>query len=345
MSVVIGMSGGVDSATAAALLKDLGERVIGVTLHFSEHSACCDLASTHRAKAQCERLGIEWHQVEMKELFACRVIEPFWKALATGVTPNPCVFCNEYIKWQGLLDLANELGADFIATGHYAGIRHSQEGDRICRGVDAAKDQSYFLYRLTAEQRRRVVFPLAARTKRDVMQLTGRWFSPDLIAKRESQDLCFIEGPFPEEAARHLQLQAGNIVTADGTVLGRHHGLALYTVGQREGLGIGGGGTPFYVLAKRQQDNCLIVGTREQCMRSSFDAVDLKWQHLPTEQKAVFDADVVTRYRAHAVRGVVKRISAGRVSVQLEVPVFAVTPGQAAVFYHDTEIIGGGTVV
>ncbi len=344
MSVIVGMSGGVDSAVAAALLKDLGEHVIGVTLHFSEHSACCDLTSTHRAKAQCERLGIEWRQIEMKDVFSRCVIEPFWKALSTGITPNPCVFCNEYVKWQGLVDVAEETGADFIATGHYAGILHGRAGDQICRGVDAAKDQSYFLYRLTTEQRHRVIFPLASRAKRDVVKLAATWFSPELLAKRESQDLCFVEGSVYKEAPRFLQLVPGDIVTMDGALLGRHNGLALYTIGQRSGLGIAGG-IPLYVTAKQYAGNKLVVGPREQCMKSVFDAVDLKWQQFPTEQKLVFDADIVVRYRSKPVKGVVRRVSADQVSVSLQEPVFAVTPGQAVVFYDDRIILGGGTIV
>ena len=344
MSVVVGMSGGVDSAVSALLLKELGEHVIGVTLHFSQHSACCDISSTRRAKAQCEHLGIVWHNVDVKEAFDCQVVQPFWQAVAGGATPNPCVFCNERVKWQGLLDVADELHADFIASGHYAGIVHSGDGDQICRGMDRAKDQSYFLYRLSAEQRHRVLFPLAGRVKSDVVALASRWFSPDLLASRESQDLCFVEGPVSEEVRRRLPCVPGDVLLTDGTVIGKHRGLASYTVGQRSGLGISAA-SRLYVVEKRHAKNELVVGQRSACMRDAFEAIDLKWQHLPTSKSAHFSADVVTRYRSKPVKGSIDRVSEDRVSVHLADSLFAVTPGQAVVFYDDRSILGGGTIV
>ena len=344
MSVVVGMSGGVDSAVSALLLRELGERVIGVTLHFSEHSACCDIGSTRRAKAQCEQLGIAWHSVDVKGPFALQVVEPFWQAVAGGATPNPCVFCNERVKWQGLLDTADELHADLIASGHYAGIARSEGGDQICRGIDKAKDQSYFLYRLSVEQRRRVVFPLTGRVKSDVMALASRWFDPSLVARRESQDLCFIEGSFSEDARHHLSCVPGDVVLASGTRVGQHQGLASYTVGQRSGLGISSS-SRLYVVEKRCAENRLVVGPRSACMRDQFEAVDLRWQHIPTGEASRFGADVVTRYRSRPVSGWIDRVSEDRVSVHLAEPSFAVTPGQAVVFYDDRCILGGGTIV
>jgi tRNA-specific 2-thiouridylase len=344
MSVVVGMSGGVDSAVSALLLKELGEDVIGVTLHFSQHSACCDISSTRRAKAQCEHLGIAWHNVDVRDAFDCQVVQPFWQAVAGGTTPNPCVFCNERVKWQGLLDVANELHADLVASGHYAGIIHSGDGDQICRGMDWAKDQSYFLYRLSAEQRRRVMFPLAARVKREVVALASRWFDSDLLASRESQDLCFVQGPVGEEARRRLPCVPGDVVLTNGTVIGKHRGLASYTVGQRSGLGISAA-SRLYVVEKRHVANQLVVGLRSECMRDVFEAVDLKWHHLPTGKSRHFSADVVTRYRSTPVKGSIDRVSEDRVSIHLADSLFAVTPGQAVVFYDDRRILGGGTIV
>jgi tRNA-specific 2-thiouridylase len=344
MSVVVGMSGGVDSAVSALLLKELGEHVIGVTLHFSQHSACCDIGSTRRAKAQCEYLGIAWHNVDVKDTFDCQVVQPFWQAVAGGATPNPCVFCNEHVKWQGLLDVADELHADLVASGHYAGIVHSENGDQICRGMDQAKDQSYFLYRLSAEQRRRALFPLAGRVKSDVMALASRWFSPDLLASRESQDLCFVEGLVSEEVRRRLPCVPGDVVLTDGTVIGTHQGLASYTVGQRSGLGISAA-TRLYVVEKRHATNELVVGQRSACMRDVFEAIDLKWQHLPTGKSLHFGADVVARYRSKPVKGCIDRVSEDKVSIHLTDSLFAVTPGQAVVFYDSRCILGGGTIV
>jgi tRNA-specific 2-thiouridylase len=344
MSVVVGMSGGVDSAVSALLLKELGEHVIGVTLHFSQDSACCDISSTRRAKAQCEHLGIAWHDVDVKDAFDCQVVQPFWRAVAGGATPNPCVFCNERVKWQGLLDVADELHADLIASGHYAGIVHSRDGDQICRGMDQAKDQSYFLYRLSAEQRHRVLFPLAGRAKREVAALALRWFSPDLLASRESQDLCFVEGSVSEEVRRRMPSVPGDVVLTDGTVIGKHQGLASYTVGQRSGLGISAA-SRLYVVEKRHATNQLVVGPRSACMRDAFEAIDLKWQHLPTGKSLHFSADVVTRYRSKPVKGSIDRVSEDRVFIHLADSLFAITPGQAVVFYDDRCILGGGTIV
>jgi tRNA-uridine 2-sulfurtransferase len=344
MSVVVGMSGGVDSAVSALLLKELGEQVIGVTLHFSQYSACCDISSTRRAKAQCECLGIAWHSVDVQDAFDCQVVQPFWQVLGRGDTPNPCVFCNERVKWQGLLDVADELHADLIASGHYAGIVHSVDGDQICRGTDQAKEQSYFLYRLSAEQRRRALFPLSGRVKSDVAALASQWFGPDLLASRESQDLCFVEGPVSEEARHRLPCVPGNVVLANGTIVGEHQGLASYTVGQRSGLGISAA-SRLYVVEKRPDTNQLVVGPRSACMRDAFEAIDLKWQHLPTGKARHFSADVVTRYRSKPVNGCIDRVSEDRVSIHLAGPLFAVTPGQAVVFYDDRCILGGGTIV
>ncbi|MEN6550377.1 MAG: tRNA 2-thiouridine(34) synthase MnmA [Candidatus Cryosericum sp.] len=344
MSIVVGMSGGTDSAVAALLLRDAQEQVIGVTLHFSDRSHCCDLASTRRARAQCEHLGIPWHQIDMSLLFESEVVIPFWRGIAAGGTPNPCLLCNERVKWQGLLDAAHQLGADLVASGHYAGIVHSPDGDLICRGKDAAKDQSYFLYRLSPEVRKRAVFPLAGRLKRDVKSLAAESFPAELLAQRESQDLCFLVDSLAVETRRRVGGPPGPVLLSDGTVVGRHEGLASYTIGQRSGLGISSG-ERLYVVEKRQSDNQLIVGTRSECMRDTFEVAELRWQHLPTARLETFTSDVVTRYRARPVTADVKRLSDDRALIHTSVPVFAVTPGQAAVFYQDRFVLGGGTIV
>lgn len=344
MSTVVGMSGGVDSAVAALVLKELGEKVIGVTLHFSEHSACCDLTSTARARTQCEVLGIPWHNVDVHDMFTCQVIEPFWQSMSAGATPNPCVWCNERVKWQGLVDVADRIGAEFVATGHYAALTRSCDGVQVCRGSDSLKDQSYFLYRLTQEQRRRALFPLATRAKSDVTAVASRSFGPDLLAHHESQDLCFLSGPLGEEVRLRLQGMPGDIILTDGTIVGRHQGLAAYTIGQRSGLGISLG-TPAYVVEKRNATNQLVIGTRSACLRDTFDAIDLKWQHFPTEQLEQFRAEVVTRYRSKPIKAGIQRISEDRVRVFLDEAAFAIAPGQSAVFYNDRCILGGGTIV
>ena len=344
MSIVVGMSGGTDSAVAALLLREAGEPVIGVTLHFSDRSACCDLGSTRRARAQCEHLGIPWHQVDICRLFESEVVTPFWQGIAAGATPNPCLLCNERVKWQGLMDAARQLGADFVASGHYAGIVHSADGDLICRGADAGKDQSYFLYRLSPEVRKRAVFPLAGRLKRDVKSLAAESFPQELLAQRESQDLCFLVDSLTVETRRRVGGAEGPVILSDGTVLGRHEGLASYTIGQRRGLGISSA-ERLYVVEKRQSGNQLVVGPRNECMRDTFEVAELRWQHLPTARLETFTSDVVTRYRSRPVTADVKKLFDDRALVHTTVPVFGVTPGQAAVFYQDRFVLGGGTIV
>ncbi len=344
MSVVVGMSGGIDSAASAALLIDLGEKVIGVTLHFSSISACCDAGSVARAKAQCRFLGIPWHEVNLQEVFHSHVIEPFWRSVSDGLTPNPCVYCNEMVKWEGLLGVARELSVDLIATGHYAGVFRSVDGDQICRGKDSAKDQSYFLYRLTAEQRRRATFPLAGRTKDQVRDFVSKRFEPDLLASRQSQDLCFVHGSVSNVAKQELPPRPGNIILADGTIVGHHGGLHAYTIGQRSGLALSSSHR-LYVLGKRIEQNQLVVGSRDECLQDRFEAIDLQWQHVPTEARTSFTADVVARFRAKPVKGEIERISRDRIVVCLNEPIFGVTPGQAVVFYDTDRILGGGTIV
>ena len=280
----------------------------------------------------------------MSRVFESEVVTPFWQGIAAGATPNPCLVCNERVKWQGLMDAAGELGADLVASGHYAGIVHSADGDLICRGADTGKDQSYFLYRLSPEVRKRAVFPLAGRLKRDVKSLAAGSFPKELLAQRESQDLCFLVDSFAAETRRRVGGAQGPMVLSDGTVLGRHEGLASYTIGQRRGLGISSA-ERLYVVEKRHSSNQLVVGPRSECMRDTFEVKELRWQHLPTALLQTFACDVVTRYRARPVTADVERLSDDTALVRTAVPVFGVTPGQAAVFYHDRLVLGGGTIV
>jgi tRNA-specific 2-thiouridylase len=344
MSIVVGMSGGVDSATAAALLKELGEDVVGVTLFFSPTSSCCDLAATARARAQCEYLGIRWHHVDVREAFEQEIVERFWTQTLSGETPNPCVWCNEVIKWRSLLSVAAAIGADRVATGHYARIERSARGVRLCRASDRAKDQTYFLYRLTEEQRSRTVFPLAGMTKQQTVDRSAEFFPAAVTAKRESQDLCFLTGGLRNGVlARHIAVP-GEVVDKQGNVLGCHDGLALHTIGQRSGIGVSAS-HPLYVVGKDARANRLVVGRRDDCMLSSFRVHSLQWSDLPTATPTEFDADVVVRYRAAPVRAHVTRIAPDMMTVDLMVSVFAATPGQSAVFYENDAILGGGIIV
>ena len=344
MSIVVGMSGGVDSAIAAALLRDLGEDVVGVTLLLSPTSSCCDLAATARARAQCEHLGIRWHHVDVRTAFDRDVVGRFWTGTLLGHTPNPCVWCNEAVKWHSLSEVALAVGADRIATGHYARIERGIRGVRLCRAADAAKDQSYFLYRLAEDERRRTVFPLAGMTKQQTIDRSAELFPAACTASRQSQDLCFLPAGLRSDVVPAHGASPGQIVDKHGSVLGMHVGLARYTVGQRRGISISAA-QPLYVTGKDVVTNRLVVGGRDECMSSTFRVHSLAWGDLPTAASAEFHADVVVRYRATPVRAHVTRIAQDLLSVDLATDVFAVTPGQSAVFYENDAVLGGGIIV
>jgi tRNA-uridine 2-sulfurtransferase len=349
--VVIAMSGGVDSSVAAALLKQQGYEVTGVMLRLwsetgrEESNRCCTPDSMALARRVAAHLDIPFYVVDAKELFHSTVVQFFLDGYAQGVTPNPCVICNRQIKWDFLLNHALALGADYLATGHYARKKEEDGGKwRLQRSIDRSKDQSYVLHTLTQEKLAKSLFPVGEYIKPEIRKL-AKTFNLPTATRSDSQDLCFLAGEDYREFLRRNAPgigRTGPILTRDGKTLGEHQGLAYYTIGQRKGLGVASP-VPLYVLAKDAVTNTLIVGSEEELGSSGLVAKDINWisGDAPTES---FRADVKTRYTAKESSATVTLSDGNQADVRFDAPQRDITPGQAAVFYDGDLVIGGGTI-
>jgi tRNA-uridine 2-sulfurtransferase len=354
--VVVAMSGGVDSSVAAALLKQQGYDVIGMMLRLwsetgrEESNRCCTPDSMTLARRVAARLDIPFHVVDAKDLFYSTVVQDFLDGYTQGRTPNPCVICNRQIKWDFLLKHALAMGADFLATGHYA--RKSPQADgrwQLLRSTDRSKDQSYVLHVLTQEKLSQALFPVGDYPKSEIRNLAVSFNLPT-ATRSDSQDLCFLAG---EDYREFLRRNApglgrpGPILTRDGKALGEHQGLAFYTIGQRKGLGVASS-VPLYVLAKELDANTLIVGTEAELGADHLLVKDVNW--ISGEAPAgPFRALVKTRYTAReAWAGITPLETAGRnfgiFDVHFDELQRDITPGQAAVFYDGDIVLGGGTI-
>jgi tRNA-uridine 2-sulfurtransferase len=355
--VVIAMSGGVDSSVAAALLKEQGYDVIGMMLRLwseigrEESNRCCTPDSMSLARRVAARLDIPFHVVDAKDLFYTTVVQTFLDGYAQGTTPNPCVICNRQIKWDFLLRHAFAMGADFLATGHYARKQAREDGRwQLLRATDRSKDQSYVLHVLTQEKLAQALFPVGEYPKSEIRKLAGSFDLPT-ATRSDSQDLCFLAGENYREFLRRNAPELGRpgpILDRDGKALGEHLGLAYYTIGQRKGLGIASS-VPLYVLAKETVTNTLIVGSEAELGSRQLTARDLNWVSGETP-KGPFRAQVKTRYTAREAWAEVAPIeqpdgSESSLKVLFDEPQRDVTPGQAAVFYAGEVVLGGGTIV
>lgn len=340
--VVVAMSGGVDSSVAAALLKEQGHDVIGVTMQIwpnsSGSNSCCSLSAVEDARRVANKLGIPYYVVNFNKIFKKTVIDDFISQYNNGRTPNPCVRCNQYIKFDALLKKAQELGADRIATGHYARIWENRSGRYVLKkGIDPKKDQSYFLYPLSQEALSRTVFPLGDLTKVEVRKLAKK-FSLNVADKEESQEICFVDGSFGDLFA----LKEGNIVDLKGNVLGAHKGYQLYTVGQRRGLRLSRP-KPAYVVKIDPNMNEITVGEEgdvygDELIAGHLNLVSLADISSPMKVKARI------RYNAKDTDADIYPLSREKVKVTFNRPQFAITPGQSVVFYEEDEVIGGGII-
>ena len=346
--IVVGMSGGVDSSVAAALLVEQGFEVIGVTMHLAgSQSRCCSLDDADDARRVAETLGIRFYVANYKDRFREEVMEPFADAYLAGKTPIPCVACNDRFKFSHLLARARALGADAVATGHYARVlRDPVNGAaRLLRGADAHKDQSYFLFRLTAEQLRHTHFPIGALTKPEV-RARARALGLATAEKRESQEICFVpDGDYARvvEQIRPGAARAGEIVdAASGRVLGTHAGVHHFTVGQRRGLGSGGAAAR-YVVALDAASGTVRVGNEAALGARGARLGGVCWtsERPPGSE---LRAEVQVRYRHAPVPATIAPSADGGARVSFDEPVRAVSPGQAAVFYHGDELLGGGWI-
>ncbi|MFH0763490.1 MAG: tRNA 2-thiouridine(34) synthase MnmA [Candidatus Omnitrophota bacterium] len=352
--IVAAMSGGVDSSVSAALLKKEGFEVIGLTFRMwpkeecgsSSGRSCCNLEAVTRARAVAEGLGIAYYVVDFSEEFRKEVIDYFCWEYLRGNTPNPCVVCNEKIKFGHLLEKAVSLGASAVATGHYANIGIDKKSGRylLKEGKDGRKDQSYFLFRLSQEQLKRAVFPLGSLTKDRVRALAKKMKLITFNAV-SSQDICFVQDL---EYAEYIEkktgagIRAGDIVDKYGKVLGRHKGMPFYTIGQRRGLGIAHK-EPLYVTGIDIEKNRLIAGPREEVMKKSLVADRMNWIAIEGLSKPI-KAMARIRYNHKKAKALVTKIAADSVRVDFDEPQAAPTPGQAVVFYDKDVVIGGGWI-
>ncbi|MBI4968047.1 MAG: tRNA 2-thiouridine(34) synthase MnmA [Rhodospirillales bacterium] len=351
--VLVAMSGGVDSSVTAALLKEQGFEVVGVSMRLldegalglSAASGCCGGRDLADARRVAERLGIGHYVLDFAQRFEEGVIRPFARAYAQALTPSPCIDCNRTVKFRDLLQVADEMGARALATGHYARIVAGAQGPELHRGADPAKDQSYFLFATTRAQLARLLFPLGDLTKDEVRAQAQR-LGLAVAAKPDSQDICFApEGDHWRLVGRLCPeaLEPGEIVDQTGTVLGRHAGLARYTVGQRKGLGIGGG-PPLYVVGLDAERNRVTVGPPGALARTDIDLVAMNWLgegEAKTEGEAV--AVKLRSTRPPMLARLVRRAD-GTAHLRLERPEMGVAPGQAGVVYRGERLLGGGWI-
>jgi tRNA-specific 2-thiouridylase len=350
--VIIGMSGGVDSAVSAWLLQRWGYALQGLFManwDDDEDAYCTSARDYQDARRVCEVIGIPLHRVSFAAEYRQQVFAHFLKEYAAGRTPNPDVLCNREIKFGVCMDYMRRLGGAWIATGHYARAVHGAPGSRLLRASDMAKDQSYFLHGIAPQALERCLFPIGGMAKAEVRQLAHAAGLP-VFDKPDSTGICFIgERPFADFLARYLQAARGPIETDTGRVVGEHRGLPFYTLGQRSGLKVGGRAgaaqAPWYVADKDSARNALIIVQDQdhpRLLSQEFAVSELTW--LRQAPAAGARCHVKTRYRQRDLSCVVKLGDAGRCRVELEQPARAVTPGQYAVFYAGDECLGGGVI-
>lgn len=344
--IAVAMSGGVDSSVTAALLKQQGHEVIGITMSLFAPHGSDSSSPAHDAAIVAEHLGIPHHIADFAPDFSRLIIGDFIDEYRAGHTPNPCVRCNRYIKFGLLLDKARELGADLLATGHYA-IK-SVDADGTCHlrvAANSRKDQSYFLYSLTQPQLQQVIFPLGVIENKDEVRRLAREFALPVAEKSDSQEVCFIPNDdyvsFLEGNAA-LVAADGDIIHLDGRVVGRHHGTHRYTIGQRKGLGIAWS-EPLYVTGIDAERNIVLVGEQQHVYAAGLHAEELSWVVEPETEE--FAATCKIRYRHQPVDCRVRLLAEGACDLFFDQPQKAVTPGQALVFYRDGEVMGGGRII
>lgn len=353
--VLAAMSGGVDSSVMAALLKEDGHDVVAVTMRLGTHDtvepdaekpSCCSLEGVEDARRVSAQLDIPFYAVNYEEAFGEKIVDYFVQEYMAGRTPNPCIRCNQDLKFGRLLRLADELDLEYVATGHYARVEFDEETGyyQLRKALDDSKDQSYVLFSLTQDQLARALMPLGSYTKAQVRQM-ARDRGLKTHSKPESQELCFIGDDDYKRFLRERvpdQLQPGSIVNQAGEILGQHSGTAFFTIGQRKGLGIAFG-QPMYVSHIDASKNQVVVGDSEDLLRDECLAQEVNWI-MPDAASDPVRATVKIRYKDPGASATVTRLERGSALIRFDEPRRAITPGQAAVFYRDDTVLGGGWI-
>lgn len=350
--IVVAMSGGVDSSVAAALLKQRGFEVIGVFMRSwfdssiapGQDNRCCSLEASEVARRVADKIGIPFYVLNIHLPFRQYIVEYFLQRLAEGETPNPCIQCNRLIRFDFLLQHALALGADALATGHYVRLKNSGGEVQLHRGRDTHKDQSYVLYTLNQKKLKHLMYPIGDLTKVEVRKLAAQW---DLAAadRLDSQDLCFIpKNMYATFLGKYLKLVPGPITRLDGTVVGQHQGFPLYTIGQREGLGVGGG-TRLYVARKISKTNSIVVASQEELAGLHVTSFELREVSFIAGRppELPWTCHVQVRYRGTEVKARLSK-TRGRFRLDLQTPLRAITAGQSAVMYRGNRLYGGGII-
>ncbi|WP_156299828.1 tRNA 2-thiouridine(34) synthase MnmA [Streptobacillus canis] len=350
--VVLGMSGGVDSSVAAVLLKEAGYEVIGVFMknweEQDENGVCMADIDYEDVIAVAEQLDIPYYSVNFVKEYWDRVFEYFLSEYRLARTPNPDVMCNKEIKFKAFLDYANKLGADYIATGHYARLTTNEKGEKVLlRGLDNNKDQSYFLCGLSQKQLEKVLFPIGEYEKPQIREIAEK-YNLKTAKKKDSTGICFIgERNFNEFLSKYLPAQDGNIVDINGNILGKHHGLMYYTIGQRKGIGLGntkeGTGEPYFVVDKNVEKNELVVAQGDDNLLYSKGLVANNFNFI-NEVELPFRCTVKFRYRQNDVPAIIEKVGEDRYQVIFDEKQRAVTLGQIVVLYDGEKCLGGGII-
>lgn len=354
--VVVGMSGGVDSSVAAYLLKEQGYDVIGATMQIwqdeengtvEENGGCCGQSAVDDARRVAQMLDIPYYVMNFKDEFRHKVMDYFVEEYLVGRTPNPCIACNRYVKWESMLRRSLEIGADYIATGHYAGIMQTPEGRYAVRNsVTAKKDQTYALYNLTQEQLAHTLMPVGEFTKDEIRKIAQDVGLP-VAHKPDSQEICFIPdhdyAAYIEREAGGRTPKRGNFVTKDGHVLGQHQGITHYTIGQRKGLNLAMG-HPVFVTGIRPETDEVVIGEAEDVFGDTLYCNNINYMgmaDLPKPREVL----AKIRYAHGGERCVIERVADDVIKCTFLKPVRAITPGQAVVFYEDGYVLGGGSII
>lgn len=369
--VVVAMSGGVDSSVAAALLKKQGFDVIGLFLKFwsaprsfSEVGAenkCCSAEAAEAARKVAQKLDIPFYVLDFRKSFKKQVVDYFISEYKSGRTPNPCVKCNQFIKFGKLLEKAKDLGADFLATGHYVCIAHKIKNQRakskntdqnskfkLLEAKDEIKDQSYFLWTLKQEQLKRLLFPVGDYTKDEVRKMAKKWGLPTAL-RRESQEICFVFGAVQEFLKKYIKPKKGKILDLKGKVVGEHEGAVFYTVGQRHSLPLKPKTPlqkPYYVIKTDVKKNIVVVGQEENLYSKELIAEEVNWIDESRVKSKSFECRARIRYGHPAIPCRVSKLKSKneKLKIIFEKPVRAITPGQSVVFYQGQEVLGGGVI-